>query len=147
MGLDRRAVLIASSAVVGAGLAYYVYKTTSRKRVVTLALQVESTHVTWVQEMATKYSMDATAVVKQLVQYCETASLDGAAETIFNEKRCNTCGAKDKVDMSVSITGGQLQFIDNMTAKYAITKGRDKALRVMFEFAMNDVEDSTIFAS
>lgn len=152
MGTDRRIVYaIAGTAAVGAGaaLVYYIYTKQNQAAMglMDLNLKVEEKHVTWLEGIASKYTGgDIVKALHNMIDNCQAVSTDSKlAEMIFEKIRCNSCGKKKKVNFSAKLTGDQVAFIENAVEKYDITGGKEKALRVMFEYAINDAEENIMF--
>lgn len=158
MPLDPRTrTIVLSVAAAGAGctLAYLLY----RKRrgaappataTVRLSATIEKLHAEWLSLMTEKYTAgDQDVALAKLIAHCERVhkSGAGAADTIFKEVRCNSCDGKDKVDVSYMVLVAQLDFVGNMMQLYNIDAGIGKALRIIFEYAINDVEAGVIFSA
>lgn len=149
MKLDKRVTAaLVGAAAVGAtvGVAYYLKKQSAE---VEIPVQLEQSHVSWLEEVAVKYtSGDPKKALQTLIGHCQSTSKDSAVEKkIFEEFRCNTCGKKEKVEYTAVVTGSQLAFVNRMTAQYGIKGGKDKTMRILLEYALNDVEQATIFGS
>lgn len=135
----------------GIGIAYYLHTRASKSTddLVPLDFKLEQSHVTWLEEMALKYtSGNASNALQKLIDHCATASGDAAeAETIFKKVRCNACGGKQKVSFIAMLTPQQVEFIDASEAKYEVPGGRGKTLRVMFEYVINDTVHDEVFGN
>lgn len=149
--IDKRvalAVVGAAAVGAGAGLAYYVYKKRCQadSGVVGLEVKVEQTHATWLDDIAAKYtSGDSVKALHMLVEHCKTASSDDTvAETIFEKVRCKSCGKKEKVAFTATLSKDHVAFINSALEKYELS-GQDKTLRVMFEYVINETQESAVF--
>lgn len=141
---------VSVAATVGAGCAvYYVYKkrsasTTTPK--VEYEATVEKGHIAWLEDMATTYTKgDRSKAVCVLLQFCCSLDEREQAAAIFGPIRCNACGQKDKASLVVSVEATHVAYLDAVCAKHAIKGGRDKALRVILEYAKSDGDLNTIF--
>lgn len=146
---DKRltAVLVGTAAVgAGIGLAYYLC-TKERFGIVTMTVDLEKTHIAWLQEKADHHTAgDIQKALQAVITYCMTSCSDAKIEEdIFGKVRCNTCGEKSKVEHATVLGNTQLQFVKAMTSKHKIDGGNAKAMRIMLEYAKNDVEASAIF--
>lgn len=148
----RKGVALGVCAVgAGLGIAYYVYNRRSRvpDGLVPLTLELEQSHVTWLEEMAGKYT-DGNCIIAlgKLVEYCKVVGAEGeGAEVIFKKVRCNACNGKQKVSFIAMLTPVDVEFIEASTATYEIPGGRDKTVRVMFEYVINDTVHDEVFGS
>lgn len=153
--MDKRVVfaVMGTAAVgAGAGLAYYLYKkrcqdASDMSPCVSLEVEVEQTHATWLDGIAVKYTNgDSVKALHMLVEHCKTASSDDAvAEAIFKKVRCKACGKKEKVAFTATLSKDHVAFIDSALEKYKISGGQDKTLRVMFEYVINETQESAVF--
>lgn len=153
--MDKRMTLALAGAAAlgGAGLGYYLYKkncessSESGSESIAVEVKLEQEHITWLDGIAAKYtSGDSVKALHKVVDHCMAASTDEkVAEIIFKEIRCNTCGKKAKVDYTAQLSREHVSFIDDAVAKYEISAGKDKCLRVMFEYVINDTVESSVF--
>lgn len=133
----------------GLGIAYYAYKKHSQNGTdgIEVELLVEQAHVEWLEEVATKYvNGDTGDTLRKVIEHCKIVSTDeDKAQVIFNKVRCFSCGKKRKVLFSSKLSQEHISFIESAFARYKISGGQDKALRIMIEYAMRDAEESEVF--
>lgn len=148
--MDKRVkIAILGAAAAGTGvLSYLAYKHFFCAR--TMQLQVEEAHVAWITEMATKHTDgDIEKAMHLLLAHCIAVRTDTAAtEKIFKEIRCNSCGGrKNKTSFQVTLTAAERSYLNAMVVTHSVRDGLDKAVRVIFEYAINDADLATIFPS
>lgn len=151
--MDKRVTLalVGTAALGGAGLAYYFYKKQCQSAgdTVDVEVKLEQAHVTWLDGIAAKYTNgDSVKALHILVEHCKAASSDDAvAEAIFKKVRCKSCGKKQKVTYTASLSQEHMSFIESAISQYEISAGQDKCLRVMFEYVINETQESSVFGS
>lgn len=151
MGTDKRVTyLLAGTAAVGASaLAYYFYTKENKDAMDAIQQDVnlDEIHVTWLEGIAVKYTNgDKVEALHKMLNNCITLSVDSDRdEAIFQKIRCKTCGQKNKVSFRTNLTPDQVAFISASAEKHDITGGKDKALRIMFEYSMNDADEGVMF--
>lgn len=151
--MDNRVKIALGVAAVGAGLgiAYYVYKKRSQNGTdnIELELLIEQAHVEWLEDKATRHTNgDTDEALSKVIEHCKIASTDeDKARSVFKKVRCFSCGQKLKILFRGRLSREHVSFIESACAKYELSGGQDKTLRIMMEYAMRDAEESVVFGS
>lgn len=144
------AIAGATAAGVGFATAYYLYRKTQADAITAVPIRIEAYHQSYLQASAAAYTNgDQQLALRRIIQYCMHVSASGseAEQTIFTKVRCNSCGNKHKIDYEALITNHQFNFVKRVVATYNIDAGHQKAIRIMLEYCINEVDDTIIFAN
>jgi hypothetical protein len=149
-GMDRRAWIALGTTAAVAGCTYAVYRYLLKKREeeesqLVLTAIVEKVHVEFLEEAASKHTDGDTD--KALVILIDYVMLGAKEEDVFESVRCVTCGAKDKTKISCTVSEAHERFLTSMAEKHALKNGKDKALRIIFDYAMADDAAKSIYGS
>lgn len=143
------AIAGAAAAGVGFATAYYLYRKTQASQITSVPIRIETYHQSYLQASAATYTQgDQQEALRRIIAYCIniSSSSSESEQTIFTNVRCNSCGKKEKIAYEALITNAQLDFVNRVMATYNIDAGQEKAVRIMLEYCINEVEDAVIFA-
>jgi homoserine kinase len=150
VGMDRRAWIALGATAAAAGCTYAAYHYLYQKRLteeskVELVAVIEQVHIDFLENIAANHT--GGDVDRTLARILEHAMSDADENELFEFVRCSTCGSKDKKPITASIATRHERFLVSMAEKHALKKGKDKALRIVFDYAMTDGVADSIFGS
>lgn len=141
--------LLATAAAVGAGcgVVYYMKKRSGNGVETRIAVELEKSHISWIEEQAKTYTNgDMSKAIQQVIAHCvQKCGSTAGADEVFKQIRCNTCGGKDKVALSTVFLEDHVKFSTEAMETYKV-ESFDKVIRIMFEYVINDVNTAVVFS-
>lgn len=141
--------LLATAAAVGAGygVVYYMKKKSVVVAETRVSVELEKSHISWLEEQAKTYTNgDISKAIQQVIAYCvKTCESTAGANNVFKEIRCNSCGDKDKAALSTVFLEDHVNFSTEAMKTHDV-ESFDKVIRIMFEYVINDVNVAVVFS-